>query len=225
MHVPFRTSEKCPHSPAHLAFITLGLVRPGARPCSARPAAQLPPCSIAELPAFRSRQIVLGFLLQRDRAFDGVAVARARAVRAIAVTLLEPRASVSGGLTLRITTRLIPCANGSGPSTDICCWDAPALCLPRRPGPIASKIALAGIDMGEVEAAHVADREFAEHIVEPQILFRDRASILTVSLVIGVDLSIAARASSIVLKAEKALSVGRTLPKPGLSDDRFAVAR
>ena len=106
MHVPFRTSVKLPHSAAHLAFVALGL---GFRPAFGLAwgdrhggAAGLAPLQGFQL--FRRRQVVAGFLLQRDRAFDGCR-RRGRWGRgaAIAVTLPEPRASTS---TPRMTTRL-----------------------------------------------------------------------------------------------------------------------
>jgi len=139
MHVPFRTSEN-----ARIRAISLHnpwpWLRPGARTLLGTACCpQLPPCSIASASQlFRRRQSVLGFLLQRESAFDGSLLARARAVRAIAVRLLEPGLR-SRGADAAITTRLSVRERSPGPSTDICCWELRALAS-RRPGPSHRKL-------------------------------------------------------------------------------------
>jgi hypothetical protein len=91
------------------------------------------------------------------------------------VTLLGPRASGAG--LLRITTRM-------SVRERVRPFDKYLLlgCSGARPSstPFAHgvEVGLAGIDIGEIEPAHVADREFAEHIVEDRGGVFDRVAAL-----------------------------------------------
>src|SRR5579859_151603 len=151
---------------AHLALVAFGFgFGPafGLGGCGGRRGSRLAP--LQRLQLLRRRQIVLGLMLERDRAFNGVGRARGGAVRG-------QRSNVAGAARIGLWL--------AGPAHDDEIVGARAgqalrqifvAGSLRRPAFLDAlahgvEIGLARVHMGQIEAAHVADRKLPEHVVE-----------------------------------------------------------